>query len=60
MPIVCVVVEGGPGTVDSTRNALLNNTPCIVFDGSGRAADVLAFAVKIARKESVLAEALFS
>ena len=46
VPIVCVMVEGGPGTIDTARNALLNNTPCVVIDGSGRGADALAFAVE--------------
>ena len=44
------MVEGGPGTIDTVRQALKNNTPCVVIDGSGRAADVLAYAVKMKEK----------
>ena len=50
VPIVCVMVEGGPGTIDTVRHALMNETPCVIIDGSGRGADVLAYAVKIAEK----------
>ena len=50
VPIVCVMVEGGPGTIDTVRHALLNGTPCVIIDGSGRAADVLAYATKLFNK----------
>ena len=50
VPIVCVMVEGGPGTIDTVRHALLNGTPCVIIDGSGRGADVLAYAVKLSEK----------
>ena len=50
VPIVCVVVEGGAGTVKTVWNALKNNTPCVVINGTGRAADLLAFAVKMKEK----------
>ena len=52
VPIVCVMVEGGPGTIDTVRSALINGTPCVVIEGSGRAADVLAYAVYISEKLS--------
>ncbi|MEE6490342.1 hypothetical protein FKM82_015849 [Ascaphus truei] len=42
IPIVCVVLEGGPGTLDTIYNAISNNTPCIIVEGSGRVADVIA------------------
>ena len=50
VPIVCVVVEGGAGTIKTVWNALKNNTPCVVINGTGRAADLLAFAVKMKEK----------
>ncbi|KAG8543185.1 hypothetical protein GDO81_025277 [Engystomops pustulosus] len=42
IPIVCVVLEGGPGTLDTIYNAMNNNTPCVIVEGSGRVADVIA------------------
>uniref|UniRef100_A0A6I8SSM0 Transient receptor potential cation channel, subfamily M, member 2 n=1 Tax=Xenopus tropicalis TaxID=8364 RepID=A0A6I8SSM0_XENTR len=42
IPIVCVVLEGGPGTLDTIYNAIRNNTPCVIVEGSGRVADVIA------------------
>ena len=50
VPIVCVMVEGGSGTIDTVKNALINEIPCVVIDGSGRAADVLAYVVKHSAK----------
>ncbi|XP_060539079.1 transient receptor potential cation channel subfamily M member 2 isoform X1 [Pantherophis guttatus] len=42
IPIVCVVLEGGPGTLDTIYNAINNGTPCVIVEGSGRVADVIA------------------
>eukprot|EP00074_Homo_sapiens_P021724 NP_001307280.1 transient receptor potential cation channel subfamily M member 2 isoform 3 [Homo sapiens] len=42
IPIVCVVLEGGPGTLHTIDNATTNGTPCVVVEGSGRVADVIA------------------
>uniref|UniRef100_A0A8D2JAJ1 Transient receptor potential cation channel subfamily M member 2 n=1 Tax=Varanus komodoensis TaxID=61221 RepID=A0A8D2JAJ1_VARKO len=42
IPIVCVVLEGGPGTLDTIYNAITIGTPCVIVEGSGRVADVIA------------------
>ncbi|XP_036767935.2 transient receptor potential cation channel subfamily M member 2 isoform X5 [Manis pentadactyla] len=42
IPIVCVVLEGGPGTLHTIYNAITHGTPCVIVEGSGRVADVLA------------------
>ncbi|XP_056127350.1 transient receptor potential cation channel subfamily M member 2 [Rhinichthys klamathensis goyatoka] len=42
IPVVCVVLNGGPGTLDTIYNSMMNNTPCVVLEGSGRLADVIA------------------
>ena len=44
VPVVCVVVEGGPNTIATVYEAVMNGTPAIIISGSGRAADILAFA----------------
>uniref|UniRef100_A0A8C2K394 Transient receptor potential cation channel, subfamily M, member 2 n=1 Tax=Cyprinus carpio TaxID=7962 RepID=A0A8C2K394_CYPCA len=42
IPVVCVVLDGGPGTLNTMYNVMLNHTPCVVLEGSGRMADVIA------------------
>ncbi|XP_075793428.1 transient receptor potential cation channel subfamily M member 2 isoform X2 [Pelodiscus sinensis] len=42
IPIVCVVLEGGPGTLETVHGAITKGTPCVVVEGSGRVADVIA------------------
>ncbi|XP_069615725.1 transient receptor potential cation channel subfamily M member 2-like [Ranitomeya imitator] len=42
VPIVCVVLEGGPGTLDTIHSSMCNNTPCVIVEGSGRVADIIA------------------
>ncbi|XP_063806645.1 transient receptor potential cation channel subfamily M member 2-like [Pseudophryne corroboree] len=42
IPIVCVVLEGGPGTLDTIYNSMCNNTPCVIVEGSGRVANIIA------------------
>ncbi|XP_042192415.1 transient receptor potential cation channel subfamily M member 2 isoform X2 [Callorhinchus milii] len=41
-PIICVVLEGGEGTLNTIHSAMMNGMPCVIVEGSGRAADVLA------------------
>ncbi|KAM6965339.1 transient receptor potential cation channel subfamily M member 6 [Aplochiton taeniatus] len=45
VPVVCVVVEGGPGIVSIVLDYVSSvpPVPVLVFEGSGRAADLLAF-----------------
>ncbi|XP_014666350.1 PREDICTED: transient receptor potential cation channel subfamily M member 2-like [Priapulus caudatus] len=46
VPVVCIVVEGGPGTLENVYTAVLNDTPIVIVEGSGRAADLLVYAYK--------------
>uniref|UniRef100_A0A3B3UXB0 Transient receptor potential cation channel, subfamily M, member 2 n=1 Tax=Poecilia latipinna TaxID=48699 RepID=A0A3B3UXB0_9TELE len=41
IPVVCVALEGGSGTLDTIYNAMRNDTPCVILEGSGRIADVI-------------------
>lgn len=45
VPVVCVVVEGGPDIVSMVLEYVSSvpPMPVFVFEGSGRAADLLAF-----------------
>ncbi|EGD73753.1 nudix-type domain-containing protein 9 isoform b [Salpingoeca rosetta] len=43
-PVITIVVQGGPGTLNTALQAVRQGTPIVVVDGSGLAADVLAYA----------------
>ncbi|CAF4967766.1 unnamed protein product [Rotaria sp. Silwood1] len=42
VPIVTIVVEGGPDTLSTIYKDLSNNIPVVLIDGSGRIANLLA------------------
>ena len=44
IPTVVVVIEGGYATLEAARDAVEADTPILVFDGSGKAADFIAAA----------------
>lgn len=44
VPVVTIVIQGGIGTLDTAYSAVLAETPLVVIDGSGQAADILAYA----------------
>ena len=45
VPMVCVCVEGGPGTINTVLSAAKNGTACLLVKGSGRAACLISDAV---------------
>lgn len=51
VPIVLLVLEGGPGTLETVHQSIQNNTPSVIVKGSGRAADILAYAYQNAKEE---------
>ncbi|KAI8729643.1 transient receptor potential cation channel subfamily M member 5 [Biomphalaria glabrata] len=46
-PVVLIVVEGGLGTMETVHQSVKRHTPVVVINGSGRAADLIALAIKI-------------
>ncbi|OWF39756.1 transient receptor potential cation channel subfamily M member 2-like [Mizuhopecten yessoensis] len=50
VPVVLLVVEGGPNTIETVLNAVCKNTPTVVVKGSGKAADIIAYAYEHARE----------
>nr|XP_039250494.1 transient receptor potential cation channel subfamily M member-like 2 isoform X2 [Styela clava] len=44
--IVCVVVQGGPGTLKTVKSTIEKDIPVVLVSGSGGCADVLASALK--------------
>lgn len=47
-PVVCLVIEGGTNTIRAVLEYVTDDppVPVVVCDGSGRAADLLAFVHK--------------
>lgn len=45
IPLVCVVIEGGTNTIRAVLEYVTDDppVPVVVCDGSGRAADLIAF-----------------
>jgi len=52
-PIICLVMEGGSNTIRSVLDCLTDvpPIPVVVCDGSGRAADLLAFTHKYTQED---------
>jgi len=52
-PVVCLVLEGGANTIRTVLECVTDNppVPVVVCDGSGRAADLIAFTHKYAQDD---------
>ncbi len=52
-PVVCLVMEGGSNTIRTVLECTTDYppVPVVVIDGSGRAADLLAFTHKYAQDD---------
>ncbi|XP_064619886.1 transient receptor potential cation channel subfamily M member-like 2 [Lineus longissimus] len=59
VPVVLLVLEGGMSSIESAAAAIKNNIPIVAFEGSGRAADYLAYAYKITRNIANEDETIF-
>lgn len=48
VPVVCLIVEGGPNVISIVLDSLREDppVPVVVCDGSGRASDIVSFAHK--------------
>jgi hypothetical protein len=47
IPIVVLVIGGGPGTAEFVYEAVKKSTPCVFLDTSGELANVFSHAVKM-------------
>ena len=52
VPVVLLVLEGGPNTVRTMCELIKKKIPAVVVEGSGRAADVVAYAYSHTVKKS--------
>ena len=52
-PVVCLVLEGGTNIIRTVLECVTDTppVPVVVCDGSGRAADILAFTHKYAQED---------
>ncbi|CAB1430717.1 unnamed protein product [Pleuronectes platessa] len=55
IPVVCLVLDGGPGTLNTIYNAMINGTPCVVLEGSGRIADLIGQVAGLPMKRVTIA-----
>ncbi|CAD6195638.1 unnamed protein product [Caenorhabditis auriculariae] len=60
IPLICVVLEGGAFTIKMVHDYVITipRIPVIVCDGSGRAADILAFAHQTVAEDGYLSESV--
>ncbi|XP_059155361.1 transient receptor potential cation channel subfamily M member 1-like [Physella acuta] len=60
VPVICVVLEGGANTIRSVLEYVTDTppVPVVVCDGSGRAADLLAFTHKYTMDDGTMPESL--
>ena len=50
VPILTMLLEGGTGAIYELKASLDRGEPCVIIEGSGRAADILAYGYKNAVK----------
>ena len=52
-PVVCLILEGGANTIRTVLECITDTppVPVVVCDGSGRAADLLAFTHRYAQED---------
>ncbi|KAI8496653.1 Transient receptor putative cation channel sub M member 2 [Branchiostoma belcheri] len=53
IPVVLLALQGGPGTLETVYHGVSNNTPVVIVEGSGGAADILAYGFNHSKEEVV-------
>uniref|UniRef100_A0A8C8M7S9 Transient receptor potential cation channel, subfamily M, member 1b n=1 Tax=Oncorhynchus tshawytscha TaxID=74940 RepID=A0A8C8M7S9_ONCTS len=58
VPLVCLIVEGGPNVISITLESLKEEppVPVVVCDGSGRASDIMSFAHKYCEEGGLITD----
>ncbi|KAG7468227.1 hypothetical protein MATL_G00140610 [Megalops atlanticus] len=58
VPVVCLIVEGGPNVISIVLESLREDppVPVVVCDGSGRASDIVSFAHKYSEEGGMVSE----
>uniref|UniRef100_A0A669DQ92 Transient receptor potential cation channel, subfamily M, member 1a n=1 Tax=Oreochromis niloticus TaxID=8128 RepID=A0A669DQ92_ORENI len=60
VPVVCLIVEGGPNVISIALESLKEEppVPVVVCDGSGRASDILSFAHRYCEEDGLVSESV--
>ncbi|KAM6980280.1 transient receptor potential cation channel subfamily M member 1-like [Aplochiton taeniatus] len=60
VPLVCLILEGGPNVISIVLESLREEppVPVVVCDGSGRASDIISFAHKYAEEDGVVSDSV--
>ncbi|KAJ8248754.1 hypothetical protein GJAV_G00227380 [Gymnothorax javanicus] len=60
VPLVCLIVEGGPNVISIVLESLREEppVPVVVCDGSGRASDIVSFAHKYSEEGGLVTESV--
>ncbi|XP_072021660.1 transient receptor potential cation channel subfamily M member 1-like [Amphiura filiformis] len=54
LPVVCILVEGGPNSIQQSCEAVAKGTPVVIVANSGRASDVLAHAFQAGEEGNMI------
>ncbi|XP_051800564.1 transient receptor potential cation channel subfamily M member 1-like [Acanthochromis polyacanthus] len=60
VPVVCLIVEGGPNVITIVLESLREEppVPVVVCDGSGRASDIISFAHRYCEEDGVVSDSV--
>ncbi|XP_069574557.1 transient receptor potential cation channel subfamily M member 1-like [Brachyistius frenatus] len=60
VPVVCLILEGGPNVISIVLESLKEEppVPVVVCDGSGRASDIISFAHRYCEEDGVVSESV--
>ncbi|CAL1604658.1 unnamed protein product [Knipowitschia caucasica] len=60
VPVVCLILEGGPNVISIVLESLKEEppVPVVVCDGSGRASDILSFAHKYCEEDGTVSDSV--
>ncbi|KAM9817486.1 transient receptor potential cation channel subfamily M member 1-like [Neosynchiropus ocellatus] len=60
VPVVCLILEGGPNVISIVLESLREEppVPVVVCDGSGRASDIISFAHRYSEEDGLLSESV--
>ncbi|KAK2854365.1 hypothetical protein Q5P01_007026 [Channa striata] len=60
VPVVCLILEGGPNVISIVMESLKEEppVPVVVCDGSGRASDILSFAHRYCEEDGLVNESV--
>nr|XP_046255065.1 transient receptor potential cation channel subfamily M member 1-like [Scatophagus argus] len=60
VPVVCLILEGGPNVISIVLESLKEDppVPVVVCDGSGRASDIISFAHRYCEEDGLLSDSV--